>query len=127
MRSDMTIRIDIDLGLSSLKGVLALKDTGLGVEWRQYDLFDAPKGPLESVIISLADLAGVKVRSRPFRPKLEITAKSASTFGKIPLPAGDLAILKAKGSRSDRSQAEAWGAEASLRIAEAMSGRDLLE
>ena len=43
------------------------------------------------------------------------------------LPAGDLATLRAKVVRSDRDNAEAWGAEAYLRIADAMSGGGRLE
>ena len=118
----MTIRFDIDLGLNTLKGILTLRSAELSVEWRRYDLFDAPVGPLESISIPLSDLAAVSVRRRVRRPIVEVTALAASTFAPMPLPAGDLAVLRARVSRADRDQAEAWGAEASLRIAEAMSG-----
>ena len=123
----MIIRFDIDLGLNTLKGVLTLQTEVLYVEWRRYDLFDAPKGPLESISVPFTDLAAVSVRPKLRRPVIEITANSASTFGTMPLPAGDLAILRARVARSDRGQAEAWGAEACLRIADAMSGGDFLE
>jgi hypothetical protein len=123
----MTIRFDIDLGLNTLKGVLTLRAKELGVEWRRYDLFEAPVGPLESISVPFADLAEVSVRRRPLRPTIQVIAHSASTFGPMPLPAGDLATLRAKVARADRGQAEAWGAEANLRVADAMTGKDLLE
>lgn len=116
----MTIRFTIDLGLNTLKGILTLRDSELGVEWRRYDLFDAPVGPLESLSIPLADLVGVSVKRRVRRPTIEVVATSASTFAPMPLPAGDLATLRARVERADRHEAEAWGAEASLRIAEAI-------
>ena len=118
----MTIRFDIDLGLNTLKGVLTLRTKELGVEWRRYDLFDAPVGELESISVPFTDLSSVSVRRKVRRPIIEITANSAAIFGPMPLPAGDLAILRARVARSDRGQAEAWGAETGLRIAEAMSG-----
>ena len=123
----MTIRFDIDLGLKTLKGVFTLRTEELCVEWRRYDLFDAPVGPLESISVPLADLAAVRVRRRLRRPIIEVTANSASTFGPMPLPAGDLSILRVRVERSDRGQAEAWGAEAYLTLADAMAGGNLLE
>ena len=113
--------------MNTVKGVLTLYGEELGVEWRRYNLFDAPVGPLESITVPFTDLDSVTVRRRVYRPTIEVTAKSASTFGKMPLPAGDLATLKAKVERKDRRKAEAWGAEAYLRIADAMPGADLLE
>jgi len=123
----MIIRFEVDLGLNSLKGVLTLRTEDLYVEWRRYDIFEAPVGPLEAIAVPLTDLAEVSVRRKILRPRIEVRANSASTFGPVPLPAGDLATLRAKVVRSDRGHAEAWGAEASLRIAEAMSGGALLE
>lgn len=123
----MTIRFDIDLGLHTLKGVLTLRDKELGVEWRRYDVFEAPVGPLEVLVVPLADLAAVRVRRRTFKPVVEVRANSASTFGPMPLPAGDLSVLRVRVARADRKQAEAWGAEAALRIAEAMTGGNLPE
>ena len=120
----LTIRFDIDLGVNTVKGVLTLHDAELCVEWRRYNLFDAPVGPLESMTVPYTDLDSVTVRRRFYRPTIEVMAKSASTFGKMPLPAGDLAILKARVDRKDRGNAEAWGAEAYLRIADAMPGGD---
>ena len=123
----MIIRIDIDLGLNKLKGILTLQSDALRVEWRRYDLFDAPVGPLDSIVVPLTDLSAVSVQRKFLRPVIEITANSASTFGTMPLPAGDLATLRAKVVRADRERAEAWGAEAYLRIADAMRGGDRLE
>ena len=45
----------------------------------------------------------------------------------MPLPAGDLTTLKAVVARADRGKAELFGAEAELRIAESMTGGELLE
>ena len=118
----MTIRFDIDLGLNSLKGVLTLKDEGLYIEWRRYDLFDAPVSALESLCAPFTELGAVNIKRKLWRPIVEITANSASTFAQMPLPAGDLAVLRAKVARTDRDRAEAWGAEANLRIADAMPG-----
>ena len=123
----MTIKFDIDLGLNTVKGLLTLRGEELGVEWRRYDLFDAPVGQLESISVPLTDLSAVSVRRKLRRPIIEVTANSASTFGPMPLPAGDLSILRVRVERSDRGQAEAWGAEAYLRIADAMAGGNLLE
>ena len=123
----MTIGFDMDLGVNTLKGMVTLRDTELWVEWRRYDLFGAPVGPLETLSVSYSDLAAIKVRRKFFRPVIEITANSASTFGPMPLPAGDLTTFKARAVRADREKAAHWGAEAYLRIAEAMPGGDLLE
>ena len=117
----MTIKFDIDLGLNKLKGVLTLRPDELIVEWRRYDLFEAPVGPLDSISVPFTDLAAVLIKKRRRRPIVEVTARSASTFGAMPLPAGDLSVLRARVEKVDRDSAEAWGAEASLRIAEAMT------
>ena len=121
------LRQYIDLGVNTLKGVLTLRDTELNVEWRRYDLFDAPVTPLDSISVPFADLTAISVRRKLYRPTIEITAKEASTFGPIPMPAGDLTRLRVKVARADRGQAEGWGAEAGLRIAEAIPGGGLLE
>jgi|APSaa5957512622_1039677.scaffolds.fasta_scaffold199511_1 hypothetical protein len=123
----MTIRFDVDLGIHTLKGVCTLKTGELIVEWRRYNAFEAPVGPLESISIPLTDLAAVSVKRGMLRPTLTITANSASVFGTIPLPAGDLSAFRVKVARADRGTAEAWGAEAGLRIADAMTGGTLLE
>jgi len=61
------------------------------------------------------------------RRSIEIRAKSAAAFAKIPLPAGDLTEFKAKIERKDRKEADLWEAEATLRIAQALPGTELLE
>ena len=43
----------------------------------------------------------------------------------MPLPAGDLATLRAVVSRKDRPQVGLWDAEATLRLAESMTGGEL--
>ena len=118
----MTIRFGIDLGLNTLKGVMTLKEEMLVVEWRRYDLMEAPVGPLESLAIPLTDLLTVSVKRKARRPIIEIVARSASTFSPMPLPAGDLTTLRARVERADKAHAETWGAEAYLRIAEAIPG-----
>ena len=123
----MTIRFDIDLGVNTLKGVLTVEPEVLRVEWRRYDLFEAPVSALESICVPWTDLTDVSVKRRPFKPVVEITAGSASVFAAMPLPAGDLSVFRAKVARSDRRVAEAWGAEALLKIADAMPGGNLLE
>lgn len=121
------IGFDVDLGLNTLKGIFTLEGGMLNIEWRRYDLFEAPVSQLETVTVPLTDLASVSVRRKFRRPVIEIAAHSASAFGTIPLPAGNLSVMKARVAKQDRAGAEAWGAEASLRIAEAMSGGGLLE
>jgi hypothetical protein len=122
----MTVRFDIDLGFNTLRGVLTLHPDHLQVEWRRYDMMETPVTELESIAVPYTDLDAVAVRRSVLRPTIRITAKKASTFAPIPLPAGDLAILRAKIARTDRRLAEAWEAEAGLRIAEAMAGGNLL-
>ena len=123
----MKIRFDFDLGVHKVKGVLTLEKEALNIEWRRFNMMEAPLGPLESKTVPYTDLDDITLRRRPFRPTIEVKAKSASTFGSMPLPAGDLTSLKARVDRKDRRQAEAWGAEAYLRIADAMPGGELLE
>lgn len=122
----MTIRFDFDLGVNTVKGILTQRKEELCIEWRRYNMMDAPLGPLESITVPYTDLDSVTIRRRMYRPTVEVTAKSAATFGSMPLPAGDLTTLKAKVDRKDRRKAEAWGAEAYLRIADAMPGTNLL-
>ena len=123
----MTIRFDIDLGVNTLKGVLTLRDNDLLIEWRRYNVMDAPLDSLDSAAIPYTDLTSASIRRKIRRPIIEIRAKSASTFGEMPLPAGDLALFRAKTTRADRELAPAWGAEAGLRIADAIDGGTLLE
>ena len=123
----MKIRFDIDLGLNKVKGVLTLREKDIEVEWRRYDLFEAPVGPLESISVPFTELVSVDVKRKVGRPVVEVTAKSASVFGTMPLPAGNLDTLRAKIAKQDKGHAEAWGAEAYLRIADAMLDEKLLE
>lgn len=123
----MRLRYSIELGTNLLKGVLTSSDEGLRVEWRRYDLMETPREPLKSLTVGWSDLLSVSIRKRPWRPRIDITAKEASAFGDMPLPAGDLSTLSAKVERIDRNRAAAWAADATLRIAEAMTGDTLLE
>ena len=119
----MTIRFSIDLGVNTLKGVLTLRNDDLLVEWRRYDMMDAPKGDMDSITIPFTDIAAISIRKRLIlNPVVEVVAKSASTFAPMPLPAGDLATLRAVVSRKDRANAALWDAEATLKIAEALPG-----
>ena len=111
-----TLRFSVDLGLGSLRGVLSLLADELRIEWRQFDIMDAPDGGLESTLIRYGALDRVSIKRRKI---LEVVAHGAHLFAAIPLPAGDLATLKARVLRQDRRHADGWVAEASLRIAEA--------
>ena len=123
----MTIRFDIDLGVNKLKGVLTLRDNDLLIEWRRYNALEVPLDSLNSLAVPYTDLTSVSILRKIRRPVIEIRAKSASTFGEMPLPAGDLALFRARTTRGDRELAPAWGAEAGLRIADAIEGGTLLE
>lgn len=122
----MTIHFDIDLGTNTLKGVLTLEAAELVVEWRRYNLMDVPVSPLESLSVPYSDIVDVMVRRKILRPVIEITAKKASVFGPMPLPAGNLSVLRVRVARSDRSKAEGWGAEAYLRVVDAVGASNFL-
>lgn len=114
-----SIPFSLDLGLSTVQGVLRLEQTDLVVEWRRYDLFDAPQGNLESLRVPYTRLARVEFQRRAVGSKLLIEANGASAFSTLPLPSGEIATLRATIKRKHRSLAPGWAAEAGLRIAEA--------
>jgi hypothetical protein len=94
------------------------------IEWRRYDLFDAPQGDLESLRVAYTELAGVEYRRRPVGSKIIVSAKSAATFSPLPLPAGEITTLPVTIKRKHRGDAAAWAAEAALRVAEADGSED---
>lgn len=114
----------LDLGLSTVQGMLRLEPRDLVIEWRRYDLLDAPQGELESLRVPYARLDGVDFQRRAVGSKLIVTAKNASTFSALPLPAGEITTLRATIRRKHRGDAPAWTAEAGLRVAEAEDSED---
>ena len=116
LRRMNSIPFSMDLGVSSVRGMLRLEDTGLIVEWRSFDLFGASAGTLVQVTVPYRDLAGVELKRRLFGARLVITAHRASAFEKIPLPSGDIATIKVNIPRSRRRDAPGFAAEAELRI-----------
>ncbi|MFW5777521.1 MAG: hypothetical protein ACOCZB_09580 [Spirochaetota bacterium] len=57
-----TIPFSVDLGVTTAQGVLRLEADRLAVEWRIYNLMDAPQGDLQSIQISYADLEAAEYR-----------------------------------------------------------------
>ena len=113
-----TIPFSVDLGVTTAQGVLRLEADGLAVEWRIYNLMDAPQGDLQSIHVPYADLEAVDYRGRLASASVTIVARRPSAFADFPLPAGSIATLKTRVKRRHRRAAEAWCAEAGLRIAE---------
>lgn len=109
----------LDLGLVTVQGILRLEPRELVIEWRRYDLLDAPQGELESLRVPYPRLDSVDFQRRAVGSKLIVTAKSASTFSPLPLPAGEITTFRATIKRKYRDDAPAWAAEAGLRVAEA--------
>jgi hypothetical protein len=109
----------LDLGLATVQGILRLEPDDLVIEWRAYDLFDAPKGDLASLRVPYACLESVDFQRRVAGSRLIVTAKSAASFSALPLPAGEITTFRATIRRKYRGDAPAWAAEAGLRIAEA--------
>ncbi|MFP4378223.1 MAG: hypothetical protein ACLFP4_14355 [Spirochaetales bacterium] len=109
----------LDLGLSTVQGMLRLEPRDLVIEWRRYDLLDTPQGDLESLRVPYARLDSVDFQRRAVGSKLIVTARSASTFSPLPLPAGEITTFRATIKRKYRGAAPAWAAEAGLRVAEA--------
>ena len=114
-----SIPFSLDLGLSTIQGVLRLERTDLVIEWRRYDLFDSPQGELESLRVPYARLRRVDFQRRPVGSHVLIQADGASAFATVPLPSGEITTLRATIKRRHRSDALGWAAEAGLRVAEA--------
>ncbi|TVQ28859.1 MAG: hypothetical protein EA382_01055 [Spirochaetaceae bacterium] len=109
----------LDLGLSTVQGVLRLERTDLVIEWRRYDMFESPQGDLQSLRVPYSRLERVEFQRRAVASRLVIHADGASAFSTLPLPAGEITTLRATIKRKHRSDAPGWAAEAGLRIAEA--------
>jgi len=114
----------LDLGITTVQGILRLEPRDLVIEWRRYDILDAPQGDLESLRVPYVRLDSVDFQRRAVGSKLIVTAKSASTFSALPLPAGEITTFRATIKRKYRGDAPAWAAEAGLRVAEAEDTED---
>ena len=122
-----SIPFSLDLGMSTLRGILRLERHDLVIEWRRFDIMDNPQGDLESIRVPYTSLERVTCEKRLVGARVSITAGSASAFAGLPLPNGEISTLRAAVKRSDRADAPGWAAEAGLRIAEAEEPRRLQE
>ena len=122
-----SIPFSVDLGMSTLQGILRLERQDLVIEWRRFDLFDNPQGDLESIRVPYTSLERVTYEKRLAGGRVSITANSASAFAGMPLPSGTISTLRATIKRRDRDDAPGWAAEAGLRVAEAEEPRRLEE
>jgi hypothetical protein len=116
LEREYQVPFTVDLGLSTLQGVLGLSAAGVMVEWREYDIFDSPKGPLSNMELPWQLLAEVEYQQRWFGTKVLVSCLSASALRAFPLPAGNLNVLACTIKRRHRRQAEAWAAEVNLRL-----------
>lgn len=67
----------VDLGLSTVQGILRLEDDGVAIDWRPYTMLDEPAGELSTIVIPYGQLESIMVRSagRAYAP----VARSNST------------------------------------------------
>ncbi|AHC16664.1 hypothetical protein L21SP2_3326 [Salinispira pacifica] len=105
-------------GMNELHGTLGLGDNSLCIEWRLYDLFESPKGELESLIFDVNKLVSANFRKGLFGGTLRLVFTSSSVISRIPLPTGQLNEMRCIIRRKHRREAELWTAELNLRIAE---------
>jgi hypothetical protein len=105
----------LDLGVSSVQGVMRLEKEQLAIDWRLYNAFDAPKGGVQSIAIPYSRIESIDYKGGFFGARLIVTVDTPAAFGDFPLPSGNIATLRAAVKRPDRSTARAWAAEAALR------------
>lgn len=108
----------VDLGLSTVQGILRLEDDGVAIDWRPYTMLDEPAGELSTLVIPYGQLESAEYGKRVGRGRITLTSRSAAAFKGFPLPNGSIATLAATIKRANRSAAELWCAETTLRIAE---------
>jgi hypothetical protein len=113
-----TLPFHMEPGMNELHGTLGLGEQTLTIEWRLYDLFESPKGDLQSLVLHVNTLVAAEFRKGVFGGTLRLTFRSASAISRIPLPTGQLNELRCIIKRRHRRDAELWSAEANLRIAE---------
>jgi len=101
----------LDLGITTVQGILRLEPRDLVIEWRRYDLLDAPHGDLESLRVPYARLDKVDFHRRAVGSRLIIVAKSASAFSALPLPAGEITTFRATIKRKYRGGAARRGGQ----------------
>ena len=114
----------IDLGLTTVQGILRLDDHGLAVEWRIFDLMGAPRGELESMVLPYERMTSVEYRKSVVGSRLEITTDRPDSLRSFPLPSGAITSLRVAVKRQYRDSAQALAAEAALRIAESDGDSD---
>jgi hypothetical protein len=112
------VPFSIDLGISTVQGILSIHDKSLRLEWRIYDLLDAPKGSMQSVDLPIDRIEDIVLKHRLIGSRLTLVRKSAKDLEEFPLPAGSLNELKCSVKRKHRSSAELWAAELLMRLAE---------
>lgn len=120
------VPFQVDLGLQTVQGILRLEKNQLAIQWRVFDLLGAPTGDLKGIEVPYNHLDKIDCRKRLGGAKLEIVARSPTSFGEFPLPEGSITTLPASIKRRNKADAELWAAEATLRIAES-EDRELLE
>lgn len=113
------IPFEVDLGLSTVQGILRLEERHVAIDWRRYDLLGAPQGELDTVTIPYAEIDDIAFRKRLGGATIILSTKQATSLSRFPLPQGDINALRASVKRTNRSNAEVWAAEATLRVAEA--------
>ena len=113
-----SVPFNMDLGMSTIQGVLRLEPAGVAVELREFILLDAPKGDLQSISAPY-DLLADAVYGKRVGGRLVVTVKEASAFRSLPLPAGAITRLIVRVKRRDREAAALWAAEAALRVVQA--------
>jgi hypothetical protein len=118
------IPFSVDLGLSTIQGVMRLESDSLVIEWRTFDMLENPQGDLESLHIPYHRLVDVEYKKRVVGSRIVVTADSPSVFKSFPLPSGAITTLRATIKRANRSHAPGWAAEAALRVAESDDGGD---
>lgn len=108
----------VDLGLSTVQGVLRLEKTHLAIEWRTFDVLGSPTNRLKGISIPYEKLERIEYRKRLGRAKVEVHTSTPTSFQGFPLPEGSITTLSAAIKRRNRTDAEYWAAEATLRLAE---------
>lgn len=81
-------------------------------------MFDAPKGPMESIHIPFTSIETIGLKKRPWGTKLTVLCKSPRDLQNFPLPAGSLNELVCSVRKKHLQQAEMFAAESLLKVAE---------
>ena len=112
----------LDLGIDYLRGIIRLEAAGIVVEWRRFNMLDAPVGELDSILIPYTEIDSVSFKKRFVGSTLAIRVKRPAALGALPLPGGEITLLKASVPRAHRGGAALLVAEAELRAIESEEG-----